>query len=416
MAGNGHVVLAVSHTGEEGGGVHRLDGHIHTHLGQFLLHEGSQTGAVGGTGQGIGPPVVASLLQQRLGSLHVPLPGQGAGVLRTRSHVGGSGLTQTMGGLKAQCLLIQGQIDGPAHLCTGDGLAVEHQFIKGVGDLALQHLNAPRFGGFSIIHGQVATKGIVIQIAGNEGGQQVGLIDHRHHQLIKVGTAQLIVLVDVQHQLAARDLLHKLAGAGAYRCVPQIQFHDLRRFSVCQQMGGQHIELPVFIQQEVLRGGGALEGELQGVLIHCLRPQLLPRHGAAVAVGACQHGEGTTAQGRTVRVGNEGNGIRPVLGGHRSAVVEGSLFIQVEEHRHTVVGTLPAFSASGIQGTVSVDIGQPVIDLITDNTGIIAARRTVIGHQRVPGIGQAIAHRDLLRGLFLSAAGRQPQGQNGCHQ
>ena len=152
-------------------------------------------------------------------------------------------------------------------------------------------------------------------------------------------------------------------------------------------MGGQHIELPVFVQQEVLRGGSALEGELQGVLIHCLRPQLLPRHGAAVAVGACQHGEGTTAQGRTVRVGNEGNGIRPVLGGHRSAVVEGSLFIQVEEHRHTVVGTLPAFSASGVQGAVSMDIGQPVIDLITDNTGVVAARRTVIGHQGVPGIG-----------------------------
>ena len=181
-------------------------------------------------------------------------------------------------------------------------------------------------------------------------------------------------------------------------------------------MGGQHIELPVFVQQEVLRGGGALEGELQGVLVHRFRPQLLPRHGTAVAVSTRQHGESAPAKGRAVRIGDEGDGVRPVLGGHRCTVVEGGLLIQVEEHRHTVVGALPAFGAPGVQRTVSVDIGQPVIDLVADDAGVVAARRAVVGHQGVPGIGQAVAHRDLLRGFFLTAAGRQSQGKNGCHQ
>ena len=114
VAGDGHVVPALRHAGEEGGGVHRLNEHVHPRLRQLLLHQGGQAGAVGGAGQLVGPAVVAPLRQQGLGPLHVPLPGEGRCVGGAGGQVGGGGLPIALGGVQAQGLLVQGQVDGPA--------------------------------------------------------------------------------------------------------------------------------------------------------------------------------------------------------------------------------------------------------------------------------------------------------------
>ena len=39
--------------------------------------------------------------------------------------------------MEAQGLLVQSQVDGPAHRGAGDGLVVEHQLVEGVGHRAL---------------------------------------------------------------------------------------------------------------------------------------------------------------------------------------------------------------------------------------------------------------------------------------
>ena len=152
-------------------------------------------------------------------------------------------------------------------------------------------------------------------------------------------------------------------------------------------MGGQNVVLPVLVQQEVLRRGGGLEGELQGVLVHRLRSQGLPRHRRAGVVGAGEHRKGRPPQGGAGRVGQEGNGIRPVLRRHRGAVVEGGLLIQVEQGGRSAVGALPGGRRAGLQGAVGVDIGQAVVNLVVNNTGVVAPRGAVVGHQSVPGIG-----------------------------
>ena len=66
MAGDGHVVPAFRHAGEEGGRVNRLNENVHPRFRQLLLHQGGQAGAVGGAGQLVGPAVVSPLRQQVL--------------------------------------------------------------------------------------------------------------------------------------------------------------------------------------------------------------------------------------------------------------------------------------------------------------------------------------------------------------
>ena len=227
VAGDGHVVLPVRHAGKQGGGVHRLNDDGDPRLGQLLLHEGGQAGAVGGAGQGVSPAVIAPLLQQGLRPLHVPAPGQAAVIPRAGGEIRGRRLPQALGRLEAQGLLVQGQVDGPADGRAGDGLVVEHQLVEVVGHRALRHRQARLLGHLGVLHRHVAAEGVVVQIPGDQGGEQVGLVDDPDHQLVKAGRPQLVILVGLQHQLAARGLGDEFAGAGADGLVPQLQIHEL---------------------------------------------------------------------------------------------------------------------------------------------------------------------------------------------
>ena len=227
VAGDGHVVLPVRHAGKQGGGVHRLNDDGDPRLGQLLLHEGGQAGAVGGAGQGVSPAVIAPLLQQGLRPLHVPAPGQAAVIPRAGGEIRGRRLPQALGRLEAQGFLVQGQVDGPADGRAGDGLVVEHQLVEVVGHRALHHRQARLLRHLGVLHRHVAAEGIVVQIPGDQGGEQVGLVDDPDHQLVKAGRPQLVILVGLQHQLAARGLGDEFAGAGADGLVPQLQIHEL---------------------------------------------------------------------------------------------------------------------------------------------------------------------------------------------
>ena len=101
--------------------------------------------------------------------------------------------------MEAQGLLVQSQVDGPAHRGAGDGLVVEHQLVEGVGHRALQHLQPGGPGYLRVLHGHVASKGVVVQIPGDQGGEQVGLVNDRDHQPVKAGRPKLVVRVGLQH-------------------------------------------------------------------------------------------------------------------------------------------------------------------------------------------------------------------------
>ena len=191
-------------------------------------------------------------------------------------------------------------------------------------------------------------------------------------------------------------------------------------------MGGQHIDVPVLVHQKLLREGGGGKGELQGVLIHRLHPQLFPGHSGPGLVGAGQAGKGGAAQGLAGGIGHQGDGVHPVLGSHWGSVVEGRLLVQEKYNGIAVIGTLPTLRSSGLAGSVGLNIGQPVIELIVDDPGIVAPGDAVIGHQGIPGVGDAVVHIDcgclllghLLGGLglLLPAGGQEQAAHQGSGQ
>ena len=130
------------------------------------------------------------------------------------------------------------------------------------------------------------------------------------------------------------------------------------------------------------------------MLVHRLGPQVLPFDGSADLVGAGEAGKGIPPQDVAGGVGHQGDGVHPMLGGDGGAVVESGPFIQVEQDGIPVVGALPAGGRPGRAGAVGLDVSQAVIELVVDDPGIVAAGNAVVGHQGVPGIGDAVVEVD----------------------
>ena len=401
MAGQAHVVGAVAHAGEHGSGVHRLDLHFDAYGLQVLLDQRREAGPLAGAGQGEGLAVVAALGHQCLGPGGVIGAGDGGrGIGRVRQDTGAGHRTAGAGALLAEQLLVQGLVDGLAQVHAVDGGAVEHQLIEVRGGGPLFHGEARLFGHGLVLLGDVAAKSVVIQIAGDEGGEQIALVHHGDGQGIEAGGAQLIVLVGLQHQIAAGDLGDELAGAGANGLAPEIALHHLVGGDVLQQVGGQDVDVSVLIHQEFLRDGGLLEAQLLRVVVYGLHPQGLPGHGCAGVVRAGQAGQGRLAQDLAGGVGDELEGLHPMLGGDGGTVVEGGLLVQGEHDGVAVLGALPFLRRPGQAGAVGLDVGQAIIDLVVNDAGIVAAGYAVIGHQGVPGVGQAVVDVHALRRLL----------------
>ena len=89
-----------------------------------------------------------------------------------------------------------------------------------------------------------------------------------------------------------------------------------------------------------------------------------------------------------------------MLGGDGGAVVEGGLLVQGEHDGVAVLGALPFLRRPGQAGAVGLDVGQAIIDFVVNDAGIVAAGYAVIGHQGVPGVGQAIIDVHALRRLL----------------